>query len=417
MFKSYEELSRETCLEEGWLRENLRFEIPKTCFKDGKVDDGAFSDWYLGSEIISLSGACAQLAIPSGTVFGWISSGKLNVMPGIRRPGLERKFYYVKKADLAALVPDKAHKIEVGERPVKILPDIQSDMQEVETRSVNITPALAKVWLRYNYDYNRRLKEAHVSHLMSEIEAGRLYEGQVRFCVLPNGEHVLIDGQHLLTAMVRTNCSFVHRVSWYNARDQKHLSWYYRAFNQDGGKKALADLVKSMVGSDPAHPCCNVSRAARFAKALTYYHVALPKHKGEYGAVGKVYDNTRMSFLEDKANWPLLKFLEEEYKGIDLRGPKWLQPVVVSIIHHYMIDPEAAKDFWAPWLSGTVAYNNRDHRKLLHRWLDDQGVSQHKTGNRFSEADIFKTIDTVWKKWRAEKPVPKKLMPTRSDLK
>jgi hypothetical protein len=116
-----------------------------------------------------------------------------------------------------------------------------------------VTPELAKEILADYNPHNRPLNAAHVSHLVSEMDAGRwMFNGDpLRFSY----DRRLLDGQHKLTACVKANMPIT--LLYVPNLDPK-------AFHTiDAGKKRSAGDTLAVLGKP---------NAARLASALRFVH-------------------------------------------------------------------------------------------------------------------------------------------------
>lgn len=139
---------------------------------------------------------------------------------------------------------------------------------------VYITPELAKELLADYNPSNRPLNEAHVRHLVAEMDAGRwMYNGDtIRFSY----DRRLIDGQHRLEACVRANMPI--RVLFEQNLDPK-------AFHTiDAGKKRSAGDTLAVMGKP---------NSSRLASTLRF----VDKYKTERMLKRIAYNNSDIKLL------------------------------------------------------------------------------------------------------------------------
>ena len=67
-----------------------------------------------------------------------------------------------------------------------------------------ITPAQANEYISNNYHYNRKVADRKVKELATEMRMGRFYLGDSAICF--NKDDALINGQHRLNAVIKSNC-------------------------------------------------------------------------------------------------------------------------------------------------------------------------------------------------------------------
>jgi hypothetical protein len=411
MHKTYEELSEDVCIDLKWLKKNLPKEMPKKALKNGVVDDEAFSDWYLANDIVPYRETLDSMGVPSGTIASWAKTEKIPTIPGVKHAGQKKKFLYARMADILAVVPpSKAKVLEKKEvKPEKITPASPKEkgaLDLIYKKETHVTPAVAKVMLSNNIFVGQRpVRRHHVEHMKKEIANGCLWEGQIRFARLPDGHEELVDGQHLLTAMYEAQHSAIHRVYCYRVQSMEEVGMLYEKFNNERSVKTVGELVKSAINTSGC-PCKSQQRAQMYARALAHFKFKADTVTGDYfgqGRAGKIYNGDRVKMLRDEENWPVIKFLESLYTGPITKDQR-KQPIVVAIIWHFDINKRDAKQFWAPWLTGLIPYEDHssgtDPRQLLHRWLTTLSITQHTRGRSSTEAEIFNTINKYWNMWR-----------------
>lgn len=113
----------------------------------------------------------------------------------------------------------------------------RADADQIVERRVEVTPRQASEWLLLN-QRNRPLRRAKVAEYADDMANGRWrYTGDpVRFGTDHNGDEVLIDGQHRLSAVIRAKTPVLMKVEWgYSPETQR--------FVDIGIKRQLADQL------------------------------------------------------------------------------------------------------------------------------------------------------------------------------
>jgi len=91
-------------------------------------------------------------------------------------------------------------------------------------KMVWITPDMARFWLEtYKYKYQRNIAQNNVNTLTLEMLAGRFNEQTTISFAMIDGKYVLLDGQHRLTAIVKSNKSTYSIVQLAKRKQNKKL--------------------------------------------------------------------------------------------------------------------------------------------------------------------------------------------------
>lgn len=78
---------------------------------------------------------------------------------------------------------------------------------KVTSSIFNVDPSQAQVWIsRNNYENQRPIRSSHVSYLASEIAKGRFIDGTAIHFAELNGDLKLVNGQHTLSAIIKSGC-------------------------------------------------------------------------------------------------------------------------------------------------------------------------------------------------------------------
>lgn len=115
-----------------------------------------------------------------------------------------------------------------------------------EQRPIDLTPAKAKEFLRYNYEYQRPLNENRMKLLRHELECGRMQTTQIRVAHL-NGKTIMTDGQHSCHLVVRTKSPLAAVVTHYQCDSMDDVSALYNTHNPPISVRSLWDKVSSRV--------------------------------------------------------------------------------------------------------------------------------------------------------------------------
>jgi hypothetical protein len=117
-------------------------------------------------------------------------------------------------------------------------------MQQVAIREV--TPEMATQWLEtMPYDQQRNVSDAWVDYIAEEMRREHFQQGTKLTIAILDGRPLLIDGQHRLWAVVRSELPQSFIVYEVEARDKEHIAWLY-ATTDIGRKRPPSELTKGM---------------------------------------------------------------------------------------------------------------------------------------------------------------------------
>ena len=261
-----------------------------------------------------------------------------------------------------------------------------------------VTPDLAQRWLtEFNYKHQRRLRPSHVSTLAKEMEAGRFLEKTpVHFCCIqtPSGlEHVNVNGQHTLSAIVRSGVSAVLSVII-----TKCSTWDEIA---DVFARHDTHLTRQMSDSLVAHEmdlAFGITRTQlQWVTASTLYFCWMTK-------LTEVKVATAMSH-DEKLN--LVRAHGEKiiavFPFIDGHTSlNWVKRrstlACMALINAY--DPEMAFNFWRPIVEDDglrVGDPRKSLLKVFTETVTAGGGSNSSTGKKtLSDAAFVKCISLAW---------------------
>lgn len=103
----------------------------------------------------------------------------------------------------------------------------------ITTKTVEVTPKLAKEYLKKNTDKNRKLRTCEVNKLVRAIKQGEWLLTHNGIAFDTNGE--LCDGQHRLHAVIQANATVPMRVTYNVDPDTYHVI-------DQGAKRSTADI-------------------------------------------------------------------------------------------------------------------------------------------------------------------------------
>jgi len=109
---------------------------------------------------------------------------------------------------------------------------INLNKQLKERRMIELDPGLAKAYLEHNtYKGQRAVRPAYVQHLIKEMIAGNFRYGNVAFASENGNPDVMVDGQHVCHAVVKSNITVPCSLEKYELDNTLDLAEAYMRFN------------------------------------------------------------------------------------------------------------------------------------------------------------------------------------------
>lgn len=113
----------------------------------------------------------------------------------------------------------------------------------IERRFVELDPELAKHYLTRNtYVNQRKIRPRHTAELVWKMKTGLFRHGQVAFISKNGSGDVLLDGQHVCSAVLESGITVPCVLERYNADNKLQFSEAFRQF--DSLTRSLNDMVK-----------------------------------------------------------------------------------------------------------------------------------------------------------------------------
>jgi|GEM_PF-1288265 len=114
--------------------------------------------------------------------------------------------------------------------------------QLIERRMIELDPDLAKHYLKYNtYKTQRVIRQPHVAELCDKIKHGLFRFGEVAFAEY-KGSSILINGQHVCTAVIASGIAVPCMLEKFNIQDDLELSEAFRQF--EILPRSLSDMIR-----------------------------------------------------------------------------------------------------------------------------------------------------------------------------
>lgn len=231
----------------------------------------------------------------------------------------------------------------------------------INTYTMNVTPEIAAAWMTFNFDKQRKLNDATVQHLMEMMRRGTFTTNTIKFALLGD-RRVMINGQHTLTAIVRSGKAVVLPVEDFTVSDEEDIATLY--YHEDiGRRRTFADSIRAVSGSE---------RFNLTHTQIKQVGAALKWIRSGFGVSRKDYNLcTQDDLLEWMPNWSWE--CRRLYQAItpcegDARNMIIQQAVMSVALITFRYQPDLAFEFWRQ-VAQDDGLRNGDPRKAIHRFL------------------------------------------------
>lgn len=125
---------------------------------------------------------------------------------------------------------------------------LRSMVARSEDGIVAMPPGVAqRVLDEMNFIGQRKLKEARVLKHLARMESG-LWRGShgINIAALPDGSMILIDGQHRLSAIVRSSVPTPIRIIFHSVKDEHEARRLYAGFDESDSNRTAAEMLDAV---------------------------------------------------------------------------------------------------------------------------------------------------------------------------
>lgn len=144
--------------------------------------------------------------------------------------------------------------------------DLRSNL--IERRNVEVTPDLAKHYLKFNtYHAQRAIRPKHVDELAEKMSDGRFRFGEISFGLI-DGQDVMMNGQHQCEAIIKSGETIPCVVEKYRCRCKLDLSDLFCQFEHLA--RSQSDINKARAGALSLKWPLNVVRLVITAASIEY---------------------------------------------------------------------------------------------------------------------------------------------------
>ena len=224
-------------------------------------------------------------------------------------------------------------------------------LENDDTISWDITPEIAKQWLvKFRYEGQRALSQAHVCFLADQIEAGRLRFSSLRLTGYPGDElgadgkpkmrWFLTNGQHRLKAVIESGQAVRFGVERVKVATYADVARDYAEQDNIRNRSANDSFVALGIGE----------REDLLKSQVNALHRAVRVIASDFSLTNKNLPALKSRVALGEAMAPWLPFAVEFFKAIENTPNESLlihAPVMAPALATFEAVPEMAIEFWA----------------------------------------------------------------------
>jgi len=260
---------------------------------------------------------------------------------------------------------------------------------------IEITPDIAIEYLseKYSYEFNRKVKPHHVEFLADAMEKGRFDPtSQIAFACIPNEKDYIINGQHTLSAIIKSNLPQTLNVVRYivSSLDEVHSLFSHYDI---GYLRSFADSVRAFGVAD--NTGLNHTQIKQTAAALRYMKSGFPRGSASV----KKSSEDMIQFIYDWNEEALLIFnlLIAGEKKTNRRLKTSAVLSVLLVIMRY--NPAKGAEFVSQ-VASDDGLRVGDPRKALNRYLRDTSKNTITTGKKSAtNGQLARACAKSWNKF------------------
>lgn len=236
--------------------------------------------------------------------------------------------------------------------------------EKIRTEALLMTPELAR-HLRddCHYERQRPIAERHIKRLQFEIEAGRFIEGtQIHLCVRPDGSMVIVNGNHTLEAVYKSETAIPLTVLYTLVENDHEIAAIYARHDIHRTRTWAAALKAAGVADE-----LDTTTRTKFASAMRVIMDGL-NSTWPYRS-----DDPEIAFSRDVRIAAMQEY--EEYAKLYVtavsgnsksRFSQFVRaPIFAVALETMRFQPNAAFEFWSTAAKDDGLRRNDPRKKLL----------------------------------------------------
>jgi len=278
-----------------------------------------------------------------------------------------------------------------------------------------ITPAIAGKLLEYNtYKAQRPIRKNHAAQLTHVIKSGDFTTGNLAFAIDSRGVIRLMNGQHQLTAVIRSGKPIIAHVEHAECTGYDDIAKYFAQFDV-GATRSISDIVRAEVDTVGVD-------WLRLTGSILAGAIAFVDTKGDYKNADKsLTKHERARKIKDHIRDG--NYLNELFIGNEAKFLRRV-PIAVVILMTYQKYYPKSYEFWTGVKSG-VNLGAKDPRLHIRNFLmTSVAVSSAATvTRRATDKEIIVRCVHAWNAYakgeerlqisayHADAPVPRAVKP------
>ncbi len=236
----------------------------------------------------------------------------------------------------------------------------------VRTDVTTVTPDVARGWVEYfNYARQRPIRQGHVDYLASAITMGELVTLEVRFAEWPNGNRVIVDGQHRLRALMAAGRSLPCVAIYYRVESDEDVARLYASIDRQTTRSTM-DAVRAYGIEERTGATRDVLR--RVAYAAPILSARFSREYGKHKSLIRRAEAVEEWVEEGKAFYAATRGGTSEVESLLRRAP--VLAVALATFRHA---PELAETFWGG-LAREDGLRRGDPRHKLLSWMRNMPI-------------------------------------------
>ena len=245
----------------------------------------------------------------------------------------------------------------------------KSGTERLVSEVLRVSPETARTWrATKHFDRQRTLSPDNIARLSHEMQKKRFVPGtQIYICAFPDGEEVIINGNHTLEAICHCGIPQLLTVTTHSVADIDEAGLIYAVFDNHK-KRSLADsMTAAGIGRDPkttrvfgAGVACIICGFRHSGGVRAISHVDIIEEMDKYTGAIEDFEELTASCTKE-----CVSFLRRA-------------PSLALCLETLKYQPAVAKDFWGTLAKDSGLCEGMPEHALL-RYFRNNASSQNRT--------------------------------------
>lgn len=248
---------------------------------------------------------------------------------------------------------------------------------DVRAYVMDVTPEVAYNFLALNFEHNRAQRQGNIQRWTSSLNRGEFLDGSPIRIASCDGEYVLTDGQHRLTAIAESGLAATMTVIVTDKRDKRDVRNEYAVGDTISLPRSIKDSIIALDEDETLPPDDN----------LRFYSAAAKIICGNFNLTANVH----LSNIPRADVYETLKSFNDEIAllgqwmgGKKSGGRRFMRAVVlaVAMVTTKHAERTVAQSFWREACLNDGLFKS-DPRRKLHEYLHENagtGMTGQKMG-------------------------------------